>query len=68
MVQSSCWDGAQSMWEAAGTPKPKVLRRRDASSSPATTVLPFMAPLPGGESPNLRMQVVCGQNISTPVG
>lgn len=23
MVQSPCWDGAQSMWEVAGTPKPR---------------------------------------------
>lgn len=68
MVQSPCWYGARSMWEAAGTPKPEVLGRRGASSTPATMVPPLVAPLPGGESPNHSMQVVSGQNISTPVG
>lgn len=68
MMQSPCWDSAESMWEAAGTPRPKVLGRRDASSTPATMVSPPMAPLPDGESPSHRMQVISGQNISTPVG
>lgn len=61
MVQSPCWDDAQSMWEVAGIPKPKVLGRRGASPTPATMVLPPMAPLPDGESPNHRMQVVSGR-------